>query len=314
MIFLKKTIQTILATLLTTLLFSACEKFKGNVEVPAYLHVDRIEVGPQTQLAPSPETGFYTSVIDAAQLICYFEGDASETDLGVYQLPITAPVLYHGTIKYVKVVPVVKQNGMASTRIAYPFYQTLRFDNVKTVADSVTNLGKYNAEKNEWILTAHYYPLSQMNVLVEDYFEPTNFSTNFDSCLTWVRDSATAACTGKGFGMVTVPDSVTIQTFSITTNLFPKTGQYLYLEMDYQTDLDLYINLLGFRVSSDGSASSVSVMCLVPNTDWQKIYINLGRAWGQFNYNTPITIFFQAANSRKTGGTIRIDNVKVLTR
>lgn len=314
MIFLKKTAQTILACLVTILLFSACEKFQGDVRVPAYLHLDRIVVGPQTQMAPSPEPGFYTSTIDAAQVICYFQGDAAETNLGVYQLPFTAPILHHGPIQYVKIVPVVKQNGMSSTRIAYPYYQTIQLDNITTAPDSVTNLGKYIEADSQWVLTAHYFPLSNMNVLIEDYFEPTSFSTNFDTNLTWVHDSASAACTGKGFGMLVVPDTVQVSNFTVLTSLNPRVGQYLYLEMDYQTDLDLDVNILGFRVNSEGSATTVPVMRLIPNTRWQKIYINLGRAWSNLNYNTPITLFFQAVNLSGTGGTVRIDNVKVIAQ
>ena len=312
MIFFKKNIQPILACLLMALAFSSCEKFKGDVRIPAYLHLDRITVGPQAQLAPSPEPGFYTSIIDAAQIICYFEGDESETNLGVFQLPFTAPILRHGTIKYIKVVPVVKQNGQASTRIAYPFYQTITLNNIVVAADSVTNLGQFVEADSAWSLTAHYVPLSNMTVLVEDYFEPTSFSTNFDTNLVWVRDSASAACTGKGFGMLSIPDSVNVANFAVLTSLRPKVGQVLYLEMDYQTDFDLYVNIIGFRVNSEGNASTVPVMCLVPNSSWQKIYINLGRAWSVLNWNTPLTLLFQAANAQGKNGTVRIDNVKVI--
>jgi hypothetical protein len=88
----------------------------------------------------------------------------------------------------------------------------------------------------------------------------------------------------------------------------------LYLEMDYQTDLDLYVNMLGFAYSSSGSASSKPIMTLLPNNRWQKIYINLGRTWGQYHYNTPIRLFFQAANPNKTGGKVKIDNVKIVAK
>jgi hypothetical protein len=55
-------------------------------------------------------------------------------------------------------------------------------------------------------------------------------------------------------------------------------------------------------------------MTLLPNNRWQKIYINLGRTWGQYNYNTPIRLFFQAANPNKTGGKVKIDNVKIVAK
>ena len=273
--FKKKNTKILLACLLATLVFSACEKFKGDVEVPAFLHLDRIDIVPQPQNAPSSEPGFYSSIVDAAQLICYYDGDDAETNLGVYQLPFTVPILHHGPIEYIKVVPVIKQNGISGTRISYPFFQTIQIDDVLVAKDSITNFGTLN--NGQWTLNAHYIPRRQMDILMEDYFEPTSFSTNFDSCITWVRDEPENACSGQGYGLLEVPDSVTTSTFSINIDLNPKTGQVLYLEMDYQTDLDLYVNMLGFAYSSSGSASSKPIMTLLPNNRWQKIYINLGR-------------------------------------
>ena len=71
--------------------------------------------------------------------------------------------------------------------------------------------------------------------------------------------------------------------------------------------------MLGFTLSTSGTATSNSVMTLYPNSQWQKIYINLGRTWRQFNYNTPITLFFQVANPDHKGGRVMLDNVKVIT-
>jgi len=313
MIFSNNTYKIILACLLATTIFGSCQKFQGDVQTPSYLHLDRIDITPQAQNAPSSETGFYTSIVDAAQIICYFEGDDAEQNLGVFQLPFTVPLLHHGPIQYIKVVPVIKQNGVSSTRIAYPFFQPIQYDDITVAADSVTNLGTFDTLRQQWCATSHYLSRRQMTIHLEDYFEPTSFATNFDSILTWVRDDPQEARSGKGYGLVQVPDSVTATTFSYVAEVAPTTGSVLYLEMDYQTDLDLYVNMLGFAVTSSGNISSKPIMCLVPNTQWQKIYINLGRTWGQFNYNTPIRIYFQVANPYKKGGHVKIDNAKILS-
>ena len=309
----KNSLYIVLACLLTAGAVCSCNKFKGDVEIPAYLHLDRIDIVPQAQNAPSVEPGFYTSIVDAVQLVCWFEGDESETNLGVYQLPFTVPVLRHGTAKYLRVVPVVKQNGIAGSRIAYPYYQIIQLNDVRLAADSVTHLGRFNSQTNQWTLQGHYYSRDYIEILSEDYFEPTSFSINFDSTLTWMRNDPENACTGQGYGLLEVPGSVTVATFSITASFSPASTKILYLEMDYKTELDLYINMMGFEVSSSGVASSNSVMNLYPNSQWQKIYINLGRTWSQFNYNTPITIFFQVANPDHKGGRVMLDNVKVIT-
>lgn len=313
MTFKRNIFRLLLVMLVTVLTFSGCKKFQGDVTIPAYLHLDRMEVVPQAQNAPSPEAGFYNSNIDAVQLICYFEGDDSETNLGTFQLPCTLPVLRHGTMKYLRAYPIVKQNGISSTRIYYFYYNYVELNNVKVAADSVTNLGSYNSATDLWTLQTTYKTRSQMSVLTEDYFEPTTFSSHFDSTVVWITDDPEGACTGQGYGLVHVPDSVSTLDFHINDE-FAIPNSTVYLEMNYQTDVELQINMIGFEVSNNGAATSKGIMAINPNPGkgWQKIYINLTRTWSQFNYNTPFTIYFQAVNPDGIEADIKIDNVKIL--
>ncbi len=300
--------------LATVLAFSGCKKFQGDVTVPAYLHLDRMVVTPQAQNAPSSEAGFYNSEIDAVQLIGYFEGDNSETTLGTFQLPCTVPVLRHGTMKYLRVYPVVKQNGISSTRIYYVYYNSVELNSVKLSADSLTNLGIYDSVQRIWTLQTTYKTRSQMSVLTEDYFEPTSFTSHFDSTVVWVTNDPEGACTGQGYGLVHVPDSLTTLNFYINDE-FDISNSTVYLEMNYQTDVELQLNMIGFEISNDGSATSKGIMALNPTTGdgWKKIYINLTRTWSQFNYNTPFTLYFQAVNPDGIEADIKLDNVKILS-
>lgn len=298
----KYTMRIFLAIALMAFSFSACKKFQGDVTVPAYIHIDSIKVTPQEHNAPSSEPGFYTSKIDAVQLIGYFEGDNAETNIGVFQLPCTAPVLRHGKMKYLHVIPAIKQNGSSATRIYYPFYQTINIDTAVLYADSVLNFGN---------LETHYYTRQNINVLTEDYFEPTIFSSHFDSTVVWVSDPENA-CTGQGYGLIHIPDTVKNVNFEFIDE-FNIPNNYLYLEMDYITDVELYINMIGHEVSSSGNTSIKSIMCLNPNKQWNKIYINLGRTWSQFYYTTPFKIYFQAVNTEGKEANVKIDNVKILT-
>ena len=138
MIFSKNNFRLLLAGTLTLLTLSACKSFDGDTTVPAYIHLDHIDIVPQAQNAPSVEPGFYTSVVDAVQLIGYFEGDKEETDFGSFQLPFTTPVLRHGTLKYLRVYPVIKQSGQAAFRVYYTFYQPTTLYNIPLSPDSVT--------------------------------------------------------------------------------------------------------------------------------------------------------------------------------
>lgn len=306
--------RLLLAMAVTTLAFSSCKKFQGDVTVPAYIHLDRIDVVPQAQNAPSPEPGFYNSEIDAVQFIAYFEGDAAETNLGSFQLPCTVPVLNQGNMKYLRVYPVVKQNGVSSTRIYYIYYNYIELKNVTVVSDSVTNLGSFDSGKQQWYLQTNYKTRSQMRVLSEDYFEPTSFSSHFDSTVVWVSDDPEGACTGQGYGLVHLPDTVSVQNFYINDE-FDIPNSTVYMEMNYQTDVTLYVNMIGFELNSDGHATSKGVAALRPTTGkgWRKVYINLTRTWSQFNYNQPFTVYFQAANTEGIDANVKIDNVKILS-
>lgn len=303
MIISKNSIKFLLTTVLTILAFSSCKKFQGDYTIPAYIHIDKVEVTPQSQNAPSMEEGFYTSAIDCVQIICYFEGDDAETNLGAYQLPCTVPVLHHGHAKYVHVIPVVKQNGMSETRIAYPFLQKIVLDTINLVADSILNLGT---------LECHYFTRDDIRVLTEDYFEPTTFSSHFDSNVVWIGNDPDNACSGQGYGLITVPDTLSALNFSINDE-FNIPNSYVYMEMDYKTDVELFVHMLGFQYGAGSDIVSKPVMCIKPSSQWKKIYINLSRTWSQFNYNNPFRIYFQAANPEHKDAHLMIDNIKILT-
>ena len=309
--FLKKASPFWVVPLLTLLIFSSCKKFSGDVTVPSFLHVDNIIVTPQAENAPSTEAGFYTSLVDAVQIICLFDGDMAETNLGTFQLPCTVPVLRSGKPKYVTIIPCVKQNGISGTRIEYPYYQYIQLTDVTLTTGDTTFLGTYDTATDRWNLETHYYTLQRMDILCDDYFEPTTFSTHFDSTLTWVRNDPQNACSGQGYGLVHVTDSMQTLTFSIPQEFNPDPKKYLYLEMDYWTDVELQVNMAGFITTSQ-QASTFSVIMLYANTHWQKIYINLGKTWSQFNYNVPIAIALQAVNTKGVTGDVRIDNFKIV--
>lgn len=311
--FLKRTVAcALLSVVLASLLFCSCKKFDGDVTVPSYIHIDRIDVVAQSHDAPSTEDGFYTSLIDAVQLVCYFAGDTAETSLGTFQLPCSVPVLRSGTMSYLTVVPCVKQNGISGTRIQYPYYQTIRLTDVKVSSDSVTNVGTFSPVDGLWHLEANYYPTSRMTVAMEEYFEPTTFNILFDSVMEWVRHDPDAACTGQGYGRVHVSPSDKTLRFCIDKKFDIPSNEYVYLEMDYYTDVQLKIYMDGYLVNG-GNNSWREFITLYPNRSWQKIYINLGKVWSQFNYNSPFSVFFYAVNDNGSDGYVRFDNVKIVT-
>ena len=316
MIFSRNNIHALAVAVFILLAFSSCQKFQGDVTVPAFIHIGSIDVVRQAQNAPSNEDGFYTSDIDVVELVCYFEGDAAETSLGAYELPCTVPVLRHGKMKYLTINPAVKQNGVSGAHIDYPFYQPIRLEEVPLAAEDTTFLGTYDEATGDYLLHTHYYPKgNQLRVLAECYFEPTSFATCFDSNVTWVTNDPGGACTGQGYGRIHVGERDSLITFGFTdsSEFDPGSARTLYMELEYKTDFPLYIHMMGFSTSQGSTITSKSVMCINPKDRWNKMYINLGRTWSQFYYRTPISVYFQIVNEQGVEGDILIDNIKVIT-
>lgn len=316
MIFEKNSFRVCVVSLLILLTFSACKKFQGDVTVPAFIHIGSIDVVRQSYNAPSNEEGFYTSAIDVVELVCYFEGDEAETRLGAYELPCTVPVLRHGKMKYLTINPAVKQNGVSGAHIDYPFYQPIRLEDVPLTACDTTYLGSYDERTGDYRLHTSYYPRGErLRVLAECYFEPTSFATCFDTNVTWMANDPAGACTGQGYGRVHIGKNDSIFNFGFvdSTEFDPGTARILYMELEYKTDLPLYVQMLGFSTAQGSAITSKSVMCINPKDHWNKMYINLGRTWSQFMYRAPISVYFQVVNERGIEGDILIDNIKVIT-
>ena len=102
---------------ITILLFS-CNKFKGSQEIPAYLRIE-----PWTFTTNYEVEGAATHAITDAWV--YIDGNLH----GCFELKnhadgnyVLVPILEKGNHK-LQIYPGVKLNGIASTRIQYPFYK-----------------------------------------------------------------------------------------------------------------------------------------------------------------------------------------------
>ena len=309
----------IVAVMLCVLVLVACKKDEHKVSEPAYLHLDRMDVVGRQDNTAIVNEGFYTSNIDAVQLIAYWEGDAAETELGTFQLPCTVPVLSCDTITRLNIVPIVKQNGISATRIEYPYYEYITLENVPLKTDSITNLGEKDST-GLYALHTTYRPWTTnlsstsdtlVKVLAEEYFEAIQFSISFSDKVDRLTNSDLVR-SGTGSGVVNVPDTVSMLEFEIEDEIICNDPTaYLYLEMDYKTDVMMSV---GMRSSyrSGGTEDTQSAITLYASPEWKKIYINLGRLWAQFNHNANFHVVFAALNSEKTGGKIYLDNVKLL--
>lgn len=314
---LKRTILLAAALLLVT----GCKKHNYS-DIPAYLHLDKMDVVDKS--GSGAPAGFFTSEIDAVQLIAYWEGDEAETILGTFQLPCTIPVMRNETITRLDVVPVIKQNGIAATRIEYPYFKYVYLTDVPLAADSTTNLGTQDST-GIWVLSTEYKPWRQwsasntgssdtlITVMAEEYFEKIQYSILFTSPMDRIVDNADVR-TGTGSGMVHVTRDKDAIDFEIDKTIeVNDPTKNLYLEMDYRTDVKLSVGMRSSYRAGGTEDTQSAITLYETNGKWRKIYINLGRLWSQFNYNSTFHVVFSALNSDGVDGYVYLDNVKLLT-
>jgi hypothetical protein len=92
------------------LIISSCELYNPSEPIPAYIHIDKINLTTTF----STEGSNSHKITDAWIYI-------DEQLVGCFELPATFPVLYEGSHQ-IKIRPGIKVNGIAATRSPYPFY------------------------------------------------------------------------------------------------------------------------------------------------------------------------------------------------
>ena len=294
--------RTRLIAILTVvcLLASGC---KDDFVEPAYIHVEGMKVIPSTNEPVSTEEGFYTSEITSLYVIAYYSGSRAQDTLGLFELPFTIPVLHNGEVEYFEFAPAVKQSGVAGTQPYYPFYNRVRREKATLVPGDTVDFDT----------VATTYAVTRADVLMGEFFEPTEGSLLFDSVVTWHRHAGAEACSGLGYGSVHVDEGQSSVPFTINLDFHvTDPTKIVYLELDTRSDIRFEVYMHASPVTG-GVEEQQRVMVVNATDHWQHLYINLGRTWSWFNYPSTFRLSFAALNVEGKSGEVRLDNVKVLT-
>ena len=229
-------------TYLMILFFLASCQKEDPGGIPSYIKINSIELGDNT-----------SSYITDAWV--YINGQLQ----GVYELPAKFPILQQGNTN-IKVYAGIKNNGIASDRIIYPFYS----------ADTINELLNINS-------TTEIYPTVNIKDNIDEHlddFEST-FSFNYDSGF-----KVESSGNGNNYGSLTLSDSDSIiiteinyKDFPLIFNNVPQQGSPTYLELDYKSNT---LFLVGMYISTPNSPTIDRQLLLInPKEDWNKIYIDL---------------------------------------
>ena len=290
-------------------LMTGCDN-NDDFTPPAFLHIEAIKLVPAAQNPITLDEGFYTSDIVAA--VIYMRRKDSQTldTLGHFRLPLTIPILYSGDVEYIDIYPAVKQSGSATFLPAYTFYNRIRLSDTSVRSGDTL-----------WLDTlTTTYNITRNDTPVFEPFEPTEGSLLFDSVMQWRPHSPSEACSGQGYGYIPVNDSTYYTSTYLKRDLSiidPQTGRIdptrnVYLEMDVRSDVELEVLMVGSYLDNTPE-SDVQVMRVYKCGEWTHLYVNLWRAWKEFNYCSKFQLKFMAINEDLINGEVWIDNVRVVT-
>ena len=286
-----KALNLILAILLPFFyVLVSCDTLKPENEIPSYIHIQEINLNTTY----SQEGSNSQKITEAWVYI-------DEQQIGVFELPATFPVLYSGKHK-IKIFAGVKMNGIAATRIYYPFYKPYEqeIDLELTKTDTIR-------------ATVNYYPNTQFTFL-EDFeaagikLEKTSLS---DTGIYQVGGSNVVFEGNYSGGIFFDQNHTNASISSLYLNPFIKpSNSPVFLEMNYKNNQKFNVGII---IKYPNNSEPNDFFTLNPSENWNKIYLNLTEEINNYPGSTGYYLYIRALKEENNAApAIFIDNLKVV--
>ena len=192
-------------------IFISCEK---DDKIPSYLKVNNVNLNYNQNFGSITE--------NITDVWVYIEDNLQ----GVYEIPVEFPVLEEG-IKNIRLKAGIKANGIASTRIQYPFYSSF-LDTINLVKDE----------------TIEIFPTFSYNdafdAIIEDF---ENSGTTVDSTISSEIDFTIVNEDENKYAFAEIVSPLI--NFEIATQdlTLPQQGAPVYLELDYKSSTEFLVGM-----------------------------------------------------------------------
>jgi hypothetical protein len=285
--------------LLVIVVVSGCKKIYPDPDIPSYIYLSEFTYEANAAVDTS---GSKSSSIENVWVY------ANNQFIGAFVLPAKIPILEKGNVS-LSIRPGIKQNGIANTRISYPFYKPFT-DTLELYPDSVTPI----------TLKTSYF--DYIKLPFNEYFEKNtiNFEQYTSGVGVKIKRSSTMSkdyCEGTDSGeiLLTGKDSL-FDIQSTRSFLLPIGGREVYLEINFKSPIPFDFGLVS--TSFTGTTKSV-IYTFNPSYDdngvliWKKIYIDMAPVITQNSSATGHRIYFKGSQSSTAApARIFLDNIKVV--
>ncbi len=265
---------------------SGCQLFDGGGPGPMFLDVEDVlfRTG-SNQGAPSH---------NFRDVWVYADGK----DLGVYEWPVSVPVLSDGTVVTMTFLAGIRNNGINSNPIQYPFIQLVERTLDFTPGENVQVIPEFE----------HFDEVRF--VFIEDFEGNHIFQSDVDGDPSTSIQKSSVALYGLFSGRGVVSAEHPLLEIG-TATVYPTAevvGSPLYLELDYKTDVPVEI---GYNGLVTNLLTKDYVVGLVPQENWNKVYIELTGAIGSSIFDG-YQIIIRATHQGGGEAEIFVDNLKLI--
>lgn len=279
-----------------TLSINSCYKFEGDQTVPSYFQIDDISLN-----AYYPEEGSATSNITDAWV--YLDDNL----IGVFELPALVPILKKGK-QNIDVRAGIKLNGISSTRVPYPYYEKIAFEEFDLFEDSVVSVGNKSTTYKAGLVFGWKEDFEDSGLTLEEVsisdtiIKRTEPANNPEA---YLSDNSLYS------GVVNITEekpvwsAVSLSTYPITPQ-----GRPVVLELDYKNDNYFNVGLLFYEY---GQFVKIPLYTINHSEEWNKIYLNLGPNITLHQQAEYFKVVIEAGlDSNKSTGSVYLDNIKLI--
>ncbi len=263
------------------LIFSFFSCNKENNDIPSYVKINDVDLLYNQDFGANTE-----NITD----VWFYIDDNLQ---GVYEMPVEFPILNEG-IQNIRIKAGVKANGIASTRVQYPFYNSY-FDTIELNQDESKIISPIFTYNNEF------------EAEIEDF---ESSGTIIDSTLNSEIDFSIISENQNHYAYAKI-DTPNINFEASTQDLIlPQQGAPVYLEIDYKSSTEF---LVGMYINYTQSVEKRELVWVTSKTDWNKIYINLTSTVSESIGAISFKVFINMRrNDPSISEEISFDNVKIL--
>lgn len=273
------------------LLISSCSLFDSEDPIPGFLVLDSPTL--TTDLGQGENTH---NIKDA----WVFDGPDF---LGIFPLPAKVPVIIDGSDKTFTIFAGVRNNGIASNALRYPFYEPVELTaNLTAREEKEVNLNFKYSENAKFDFIEEF---EGNHIFIED-------PNTDDGSGTDIITQSDEVLSGMSSGHIIFDTDTSAfeRTTLLTYDRQNNSGSSTFIEIDYKCDIPLLAGWITYRNNFIQRDYSVLV---APSDEWNKIYIDIS----EFVSSVELDRYTVALASAITPGddipsNIYIDNIKLV--